>query len=468
VNPPRARAQAGERRDKARGEHREECMAPTAVASARMARKPWWSNLYIQVLIAIAIGVGLGYFRPDLAGSDLVRALGDGFVRLIKMIIAPIIFCTVVSGIAGMESMKKVGRVGLTAIVYFEIVTTIALVVGLTVVNLLHPGAGANIDPKAIDPSKIASFTAAAHDNTTVGFLMGIIPESFVGAFAKGDILPVLLLAVMFGFALFKLGDAGKPLLDLIDRFAKVIFGMVGIIMRAAPIGAFGAIAYVVAEYGIGSLWYPVYLLIIFYVTSILFVLIVFGLIARWAGFSIVAFLNYIKEELLLVLGTSSSESALPRLMAKLENLGCEKSVVGLVVPTGYSFNLDGTTLYLSLAAIFVAQATNTPIGWTDQLAIMAVLILSSKGAAGVTGAGFTTLVATLSVIPTIPLVGITTIQGVDKFMSECRALTNIIGNGVATIVVSKWEGALDVQRMQRVLSAETEEEANNPEALVA
>jgi len=442
-------------------------MAPTEVTRPAAKPKPWWSHLYVQVLIAIALGVALGYFRPDLAGSDLVKALGDGFVKLIKMIIAPIIFCTVVAGIAGMESMKKVGRVGLTAIIYFEVVTTVALIVGLVLVNVLQPGVGANIDPKTIDPSKIATFTAAAHDTSTVGFLLGIIPESFVGAFAKGDILPVLLLAVMFGFALFKLGEDGKPVLDLVDRIGKVIFGIVGIIMRAAPVGAFGAMAYVVAKFGIGSLWYPIYLLIIFYVTCILFVLIVFGAIGRWAGFSIIAFVRYIKEELLLVLGTSSSESALPRLMAKLENLGCEKSVVGLVVPTGYSFNLDGTTLYLALSAIFVAQATNTPLTWTDQLAIMAVLILSSKGAAGVTGAGFTTLVATLSVIPTIPLVGITTIQGIDKFMSECRALTNLIGNGVATIVVSKWEGALDEARMRRVLSAETDVEADTPEVLV-
>ena len=448
-------------------------MAPTAVAPSHTQasspqRKPWWSHLYVQVLIAIALGVALGYLRPDLAGSDLTKALGDGFIKLIRMIIAPIIFCTVVSGIAGMESMKKVGRVGLTAIVYFEIVTTIALLVGLVVINVVQPGVGANIDPRTIDPSKIAAFTAAAHDTTTVGFLMSVIPESFVGAFAKGDILPVLLIAVMFGFALFRLGEPGKPVLDMIDRVGKVIFGIVGIIMRAAPVGAFGAMAYVVAKFGIGSLWYPIYLLIVFYVTSILFVLVIFGLIGRWAGFSIIAFVRYIKEELLLVLGTSSSESALPRLMAKLENLGCEKSVVGLVVPTGYSFNLDGTTIYLALASIFVAQATNTPLTWTDQLAIMAVLILSSKGAAGVTGAGFTTLVATLSVIPTIPVVGITTIQGVDKFMSECRALINLIGNGVATIVVSKWEGALDVPRMQRVLSAETSEEADSPEVLVA
>ncbi|SDR53322.1 aerobic C4-dicarboxylate transport protein [Rhizobiales bacterium GAS191] len=448
-------------------------MAPTTVTpsqaeSSSPDRKPWWSHLYVQVLIAIAIGVALGYWRPDLAGSDFVKSLGDGFIKLIRMIIAPIIFCTVVSGIASMESMKKVGRVGLTAIVYFEIVTTVALLVGLVIVNVLQPGVGANIDPKTIDPSKIAVFTAAAHDTTTVGFLMSIIPDSFIGAFAKGDILPVLLIAVLFGFALFRMGDAGKPVLDMIDRVGKVIFGIVGIIMRAAPVGAFGAMAYVVAKFGIGSLWYPIYLLIIFYSTSIFFVVVVFGLIARWAGFSIFAFVRYIKEELLLVLGTSSSESALPRLMAKLENLGCEKSVVGLVIPTGYSFNLDGTTLYLALSSIFVAQATNTPLTWTDQLAIMAVLILSSKGAAGVTGAGFTTLVATLSVIPTIPLVGITTIQGIDKFMSECRALTNLVGNGVATIVVSKWEGALDTARMQRVLTAETQVEADNPEVLVA
>jgi aerobic C4-dicarboxylate transport protein len=442
-------------------------MAPTTV-TPQAAAKPWWSHLYVQVLIAIGIGVALGYWRPDLAGSDFVKSLGDGFIKLIRMIIAPIIFCTVVSGIAGMESMKKVGRVGLTAIVYFEIVTTVALIFGLIIVNVLQPGVGANIDPKTIDPSKIAVYTAAAHDTTTVGFLSEIIPDSFVGAFAKGDILPVLLLAVLFGFALFRLGDAGKPVLDMIDRIGKVIFGIVGIIMRAAPIGAFGAMAYVVAKFGIGSLWYPIYLLIIFYVTSILFVLLVFGAVARWAGFSIIAFVRYIKEELLLVLGTSSSESALPRLMAKLENLGCEKSVVGLVVPTGYSFNLDGTTLYLALSSIFVAQATNTPLTIADQLAIMAVLILSSKGAAGVTGAGFTTLVATLSVIPTIPLVGITTIQGIDKFMSECRALINFVGNGVATIVVAKWEGALDTARMQRVLSAESEVEADAPEVLVS
>ena len=420
-------------------------------------KKPLYKHLYAQVLFAIACGVILGYFWPQT--GEAMKPLGDAFIKLIKMIIAPIIFCTVVTGIAGMEDMKKVGRVGGKALIYFEIVSTFALVIGLIVVNTLQPGAGFNADPASIDTKSIASYTTAAKSQSTLEFLMNVIPNTVVDAFAKGEILQVLLFSVLFGLALASAGEKGKPVVRFIDEFAHALFIVVGFIMRAAPIGAFGAMAFTIGKYGIASLLPLAKLMGSFYLTCLLFIFIVLGLIARWVGFSILRFIAYIKEELLIVLGTSSSESVLPRMMAKMEKLGCSKSVVGLVIPAGYSFNLDGTSIYLTMAAIFVAQATNTDLSLFQQLTILAVLLLTSKGASGVTGSGFIVLAATLSSVPTIPVAGLALILGIDRFMSEARALTNLIGNGVATIVVSKWERELDHAQMERGLRHDVEEE---------
>jgi len=414
-------------------------------------KKPIYKVLYVQVLVAIIIGVLLGVFDPGLATK--MKPLGDGFVKLIKMIIAPVIFCTVVAGIAGMQDMKKVGRVGGKALLYFEIVSTFALAIGLIVANLVQPGAGFNVNPATLDTHAIAEYTAKTGSLNTVDFLLNIIPTTFVDAFAKGDILQVLLIAILFGFSLSLLGERGRPVAHLIEELSSAIFGVVNIIMKAAPIGAFGAMAFTIGKYGVKALIPLASLVGSFYLTSILFVLVVLGTIAHFTGFSILRYLAYIKEELLIVLGTSSSESALPAIMRKLEKLGCPKSVVGLVVPTGYSFNLDGTNIYMTMAALFVAQATNTELTLTQQLTILVVAMLTSKGASGITGAGFITLAATLAVVPTIPVAGMTLILGIDKFMSECRALTNIIGNGVATIVVSKWEGELDHERIKAELA---------------
>jgi aerobic C4-dicarboxylate transport protein len=405
--------------------------------------------LYVQVLLAIALGVALGVAFPENAVA--MKPLGDGFIKLIKMIIAPVIFCTVVSGIAGMESMKKMGRVGGKALLYFEVVSTIALAIGLLVANVLRPGDGFVSAPGALDPNAVAEFTTKAKPPGTVEILINIIPTTVVDAFAKGDILQVLLFSILFGLALSHLGSKGKSIVTLIDDLSKAIFGVVGIIMKAAPIGAFGAMAFTIGRYGFHALLPLAKLMGSFYLTALLFVLGVLGAIARITGFSIWRYILYIKEELLIVLGTSSSESALPSLMEKLEKLGCAKSVVGLVVPTGYSFNLDGTNIYMTMAALFIAQATNTDLTLTQQLTILGVAMLTSKGASGVTGAGFITLAATLAVVPSIPVAGMALILGIDRFMSECRALTNFIGNGVATIVVSAWEHELD----RKVLSAE-------------
>jgi aerobic C4-dicarboxylate transport protein len=413
-------------------------------------KKPFYKVLYIQVLFAIVVGVLLGIFDPGLATA--MKPLGDGFVKLIKMIIAPVIFCTVVAGIAGMQDLKKIGRVGGKALLYFEIVSTFALAIGLIVANLIKPGSGFNVNPATIDTHSIAEYTAKTKSLTTTDFLLNIIPDTFVGAFAKGDILQVLLIAIMFGFALSMMGERGRPITRGIEAVSHAIFGVVNIIMKAAPIGAFGAMAFTIGKYGIKSLIPLASLVGSFYLTCALFIVLVLGTIARFTGFSIFRFLAYIKEELLIVLGTSSSESALPALMRKLEKLGCPKSVVGLVVPTGYSFNLDGTNIYMTMAALFVAQATNTELTLTQELTILGVAMLTSKGASGITGAGFITLAATLAVVPTIPVAGMTLILGIDKFMSECRALTNIIGNGVATIVVSKWERELDKERLSAEL----------------
>jgi aerobic C4-dicarboxylate transport protein len=430
-----------------------------------MKGKKLYHHLYFQVLTAIALGVLVGHFYPE-TGADM-KPLGDGFIKLIKMIIAPIIFCTVVTGIAGMEDMKKVGRVGVKALLYFEIVSTLALAIGLLVVSVIQPGAGMNADVSKLDTRALESFTAKAQSHGTVDFLMNIIPNTVVDAFAKGEILQVLFFSILFGFALSLLGQRGKVVFNVIDEVAHVLFGVVGIIMKAAPIGAFGAMAFTIGKFGLGSLSRLGMLMGSFYLTCLLFIFIVLGAIAKLCGFSIFKFIKYIKEELLIVLGTSSSESVLPRMMAKLENLGCSKSVVGLVIPTGYSFNLDGTSIYLTMAAVFVAQATNTRLTLIQTLTILGVLLLSSKGAAGVTGSGFITLAATFAAVPTIPVAGLALILGVDRFMSEARALTNLVGNGVATMVVSRWEGELDEDRMSRVLNKESEVEAEEPEAIL-
>ena len=427
-----------------------------------MSGKKFYKHLYFQVLVAISIGVLLGYYYPETGAA--MKPLGDGFIKLIKMIIAPIIFCTVVSGIAGMDDMKKVGRVGGKALLYFEVVSTLALVIGLAIVTLIQPGAGFNADVTKLDTKALASYTTGAKSLSTTDFLMNIIPNSVVDAFAKGDILQVLFFALLFGFALSAFGEKGKPVTRLIDQLRHVLFGVVGIIMKAAPIGAFGAMAFTIGKFGLGSLSKLGMLMGSFYLTCLVFIFVVLGTICKLCGFSIIKFIRYIKEELLIVLGTSSSESVLPRMMVKMENLGCTKSVVGLVIPTGYSFNLDGTSIYLTMAAVFVAQATNTPLTLTQTLTILAVLMLTSKGAAAVTGGGFITLAATFAAIPTIPVAGLALILGIDRFMSEARALTNLVGNGVATVVVSRWENELDLPRLQRVLDNETELEAEEPE----
>ncbi|WP_312513188.1 dicarboxylate/amino acid:cation symporter [Massilia sp.] len=418
-------------------------------------KKPFYKILYVQVLFAIVLGVLLGVFYPELGTA--MKPLGDGFIKLIKMIIAPVIFCTVVAGIAGMQDMKKIGRVGGKALLYFEVVSTFALAIGLVVANLAKPGAGFNVDPAHLDTSAIAQYTKQAHGQSTVDFLMHIIPNTFVDAFATGNILQVLLVAILFGFALSMMGERGRPVTKFIDDISHVIFGIVNIIMKVAPLGAFGAMAFTIGKYGIASLLPLAKLMGSFYLTCALFVFVVLGLIAKFTGFSIFKFIKYIKEELLIVLGTSSSESALPNLMRKLERLGCSKPVVGLVVPTGYSFNLDGTNIYMTMAALFVAQATNTDLTLTQELTILLVAMLTSKGASGITGAGFITLAATLAVVPTIPVAGMALILGIDRFMSEARALTNFVGNGVATVVVSKWEKELDSQRMDDVLNGRIE-----------
>jgi aerobic C4-dicarboxylate transport protein len=430
-----------------------------------MERKPIYKSLYAQVLTAIVIGVLLGYFYPDLGAK--MKPLGDAFIKLIKMLIAPIIFCTVVIGIAGMEDMKKVGKTGGLALLYFEVVSTIALIIGLVFVNLLKPGSGLHIDPKTLDLKAVEAYTGPGKMQSTTEFLLNIIPNSVVDAFAKGDILQVLLFSVLFGFALHRFGGRGTLVFDLVEKLSHVLFGVVGIVMRLAPIGAFGAMAFTIGKYGLGTLVSLGKLMGTFYLTCLIFIFGVLGLIARLHGFSIWKFIRYIKEELFIVLGTSSSESVLPRMLAKMENLGVKKSVVGLVIPTGYSFNLDGTSIYLTMAAVFIAQATDTPMTLTQQITLLAVLLLTSKGAAGVTGSGFIVLAATLSAVSGLPVAGLALILGIDRFMSEARALTNLIGNGVATIVVARWTGELDEERMRRTLSAETEEEAEEPEAVL-
>ena len=419
-------------------------------------RRPqrWYTHLYAQVLFAIVIGVLLGHFYPAL--GQQMKPLGDGFIKLIKMLIAPIIFCTVVTGIAGMRDLKQVGRVGIKALLYFELVTTLALIIGLTVANIVQPGAGMNIDASALDTKDVSAYVTKAGEQGTIEFLLQIIPATVVGAFAEGNILQVLFVAILFAFALQALGERGEALQQLVEQVSKVMFGIVALIMKVAPIGAFGAMAFTIGKYGFGTLFALGKLMASFYITCILFVIGVLGLIARLNGFSIFSFIRYIREELLIVLGTSSSESVLPRMMDKMERLGCQKQVVGLVIPTGYSFNLDGTCIYLTMAALFLAQATNTDLSLAQQLGILGVLLLTSKGAAGVTGSGFIVLAATLGSAGTIPVASIALILGVDRFMSEARALTNLVGNGVATVVISNWENALDRERLAAELSPST------------
>lgn len=417
------------------------------------APKPFYRQLYFQVLTAIVLGVTVGHFWPDIGAS--LKPLGDSFVKLVKMIIAPVIFLTVTTGIAGMSDLKKVGRVAGKAFAYFITFSTLALIVGLLVGNIIQPGSGLNIDPSTLDGAAVADYAAKAHDTTLVGFLQGIIPSTVVGAFSDGNILQVLFFSILFGISLAIVGDRGKPVYDLLQSLTNPMFKLVEILMRAAPFGAFGAMAFTIGKYGIASILNLAMLVGTFYLTALIFVLVVLGTVAWWNGFSILKLIRYLKEELLLVLGTSSSEAALPSLMEKLERAGAKRSVVGLVVPTGYSFNLDGTNIYMTLAALFIAQACNIDLSIGDQVILLLVAMLSSKGAAGITGAGFITLAATLSVVPSVPVAGMALILGVDRFMSEVRALTNFIGNAVATLVVARWEGELDQERLTAVLNGE-------------
>jgi aerobic C4-dicarboxylate transport protein len=426
-------------------------MAPTMVSATPVrAAKPWYKVLYVQVLIAILLGALIGWLWPNFATNDWVKALGDGFIKLIKMLIAPIIFCTVVSGISHIQDARKVGRVGVKALVYFEVVSSFALMLGLLMGNLIQVGHGLAAKP---DAAAVATYVKQAEAEKSVDFVLNIIPDSVVGALARGDILQVLLFAILFGFSLMALGERASRLRDIIDDTSHAVFGVIAIVMKAAPIGAFGAMAYTVGKFGTAALVNLFGLVFLFYATAALFVIVVLGVIARVVGFSIFKFIAYIKEELLIVLGTSSSESALPQLMEKLERLGCSKPVVGLVVPTGYSFNLDGTNIYMTLATLFIAQALGVELSFTQQLTILVVAMLTSKGASGVTGAGFITLAATLSVVNPALVPGMAIVFSIDKFMSEVRALTNIIGNGVATVFVSWWEGELDRDRLHANLN---------------
>jgi aerobic C4-dicarboxylate transport protein len=421
-----------------------------AVAAPKQAR-PWYTVLYIQVLIGITIGVLVGHFYPK-TGTAL-KPLGDAFIALIRMMIAPVIFCTVVHGIASMSDLAKVSRVGLKALLYFEVVSTVALAIGLLVGEIVKPGQGFNIDPSALDPHAVAGYVTRAKEEGIVAHLLAIIPNTFVDAFAKGDLLQVLLIAILSGIAVARLGKLGQRVNGAIDAAGKVFFRIIGIIVKLAPLGAFGAMAFTIGAYGLGSLRNLAELIATFYLSSILFVVIVLGAIARATGFSILRFIGYIKDELLIVLGTSSSETVLPRMIQKMQRLGASSSVVGLVIPLGYSFNLDGTNIYMTLATLFLAQATNTPLTFGQEMTVLLVAMLTSKGASGVTGAGFVTLAATLTIIPDIPIQALAILVGIDKFMSECRALTNLIGNGIATLVISRWERELDRDELKAAMA---------------
>ncbi len=419
-------------------------------ADAPAAPRRWYGHLYLQVLVAIAAGVLIGHFAP--ATGEALKPLGDAFIKLVKMVIAPVIFLTIVTGIAGMRDLASVGRVAAKAFAYFLFFSTLALIVGLIVGNIVRPGAGLNIDPASLDAGKVAAYAANAHEASVTGFLMAMIPETFLSSLSEGNILQVLVVAILFGIALATTGARGERVVALLEDVSVAFFRLVAIVMKAAPVGAFGAMAFTIGKYGIDSLANLFHLVLTFYLTSALFVLVVLGVVARLAGFSILRLIAYLKEELLLVLGTSSSESALPALIDKMERAGCPKAVVGLVVPTGYSFNLDGTNIYMTLAALFIAQACNVELTLGQQVLLLGVAMLSSKGAAGVTGAGFITLAATLSIVPSLPVAGMALILGVDRFMSECRSLTNFIGNAVATVVVSRWEGKLDEAALREAL----------------
>jgi len=434
----------------------------TEAGTGTPARKPFYRVLYIQVIMAIILGALIGHFWPQL-GADL-KPLGDGFIKLVKMIIAPVIFITIVTGLAGMGNLKGVGSVAGKAFGYFFVFSTLALIVGLVVANVVQPGAGMNIDPATLDPAAVQGYAAKAHESTLTGFVMDIIPTTLISAFTEGNILQVLFVAILFGVGVILVGEPAKPVVRLFEAAGQVIFRVVDILMKLAPIGAFGAFAFTIGKYGIGSVVNLAELVLTFYITSAIFVLVILGAVARFNGFSILALIRYLKEEILLVLGTSSSESALPRLMEKMEKAGCARPVVGMVVPTGYSFNLDGTNIYMTLAALFIAQATNTDLSIGEQITLLLVAMLSSKGAAGVTGAGFITLAATLSVVPTVPLAGMALILGVDRFMSECRSITNFIGNAVATVVVSRWENALDKEQFDAVMSGKSTGAVATPE----
>jgi aerobic C4-dicarboxylate transport protein len=405
---------------------------------ASIPRKPWYRILYVQVLVAVFAGILVGYFFPE-SGKSL-KPLGDGFIKLIKMLIAPIIFCTVVHGIASMSDLKKLGRIGGKTILYFEVVSTLALLISLAVVNILKPGAGFNINPATLDPKISQAYAQKAHALSAVDFILNIIPSTLFDAFVSGDLLQILFVAILVAFAISFMGERGQPLLHGIEYASQVFFGVMQIVVKVAPVGAFGAMAFTIGSYGLGALNHLIALMAGFYLTAALFVVVVLGLIARWSGFSIFRFLNHIKEELLLVLGTSSSETALPGMILKMRQLGCSRSTVGLVIPTGYSFNLDGTNIYMAMAAVFLAQATNTPLDLSHQISLLLIAMITSKGASGVTGAGFVTLAATLVAVPSVPIESLALLVGIDRFMSECRALTNLIGNGVATVVISRWE----------------------------
>ncbi|BBB62408.1 C4-dicarboxylate transport protein 2 [Undibacterium sp. KW1] len=423
---------------------------PAPAKPAIIRRKPWWRQLYIQVLIAVVLGILLGHYAPSTATS--MKPLGDNFLKLVKLMVAPLIFCTVVHGIASMGDIKAVGRLGLKALVYFEVMTTLALIIGLLMVNLFHPGSDMHIDPATLDVKAIAGFTQTAHDQTVVGFLSHIIPKTVFGAFTDGDILQVLFISIVFAFGLQALGETGQPMLKVIDIGAHTFFNMVRIVMYVSPIGAFGAIAFTIGQYGVGSLTSYARLLGTYYITAVFFVVVVLGLTCRLSGFSLYKFLRYIREELMIVLGTSSSESALPRLMGKLERLGCDKSAVGLIVPAGYSFNLDGSCINMTVLAVFIAQATDTYLSLGQQVTLLVILLLTSKGAASVSGGAFVVLAATLGTIPGFPVAGLVLVLGVYRFISEGGALVNVIGNGIATIVVSKWEKVLDEPTLHREL----------------
>ncbi|WP_434604926.1 C4-dicarboxylate transporter DctA [Pseudomonas sp. Z4-7] len=431
-----------------------------------ISKSRWYSQLYVQVLIGIVIGAAIGYFIPNVGAK--LQPFADGFIKLIKMLLAPIIFGTVVVGIAKMGSIKEVGRIGVKALIYFEILSTIALVVGLVVVNVVKPGVGMNINANSLDGSSISKYSqVASEQGGTVEFFLNIIPQTFVGAFSNGVMLQVILLSVLMGVALVQMGETSKPLINTIDLFLQGLFRIVAMVMRLAPIGAGAGMAFTIGKYGIGTLLSLGQLLVALYVTTLIFIVVVLGAVARWSGMPLMQFLRYFKDEILITLGTCSTEAVLPRMMVKLEKLGCRKSVVGMVLPTGYTFNADGTCIYLTMAAIFIAQATNTPLTFIDQMILLGVFLLTSKGSAGVAGAGFVTLAATLTTIHSIPLVGLVLLLGIDRFLNEARAVTNLIGNGIGTLAIAKWDNSFDVQACEREIAAMKQEKADR-KALLA